>query len=193
ALSPHPPRAPGATAAAPPTGPEGRRGVARIAPLADNHFVHSATRQSQRSGQNLKSQKAEQCNAHKYKPLKAPAAVTICFQPWLIVTLKRDFAKSPLPAPAGCFNLLNSIVAPDRFRNGPVSVPFHQAKQTLIDPLHGAGPLVNKARVNLHRAGAGFDFLIGVFGAKDSSDSDDRQLSINRTIEMAHEGSRQGP
>src|SRR5207302_9008674 len=58
-----------------------------------------------------------------------------------------------------------SIVAPDRFRNGPVSVPFHQAKQTLIDPLHGAGPLVNKARVNLHRAGAGFDFLIGVFGA----------------------------
>src|SRR5262245_41161100 len=76
------------------------------------------------------------------------------------------------------------------FHDRSKSISFHQTDQASVDPFDRRRPLINKTGVDLHGAGTGFNFFIGIVGRKDSTDADDGDLSAHGPIKMAHKGSR---
>src|SRR5215203_2952467 len=70
------------------------------------------------------------------------------------------------------------------------AVPFKQRCQPLVDVSRDAHSLVDEARVELHQARPGADFLPGVFGIEDAADADDLQSAAGQEPERGDHACR---
>jgi len=70
------------------------------------------------------------------------------------------------------------------------TIPLQQGSQSLFDPAHQTGTGKNEGGIELHQRGARSYFCIGVLGAADPANPDQRQLPSGHTVHVCEERGR---